>query len=75
MYLLLLFHLVFKSFLLHQESSDFNHVSIFSLGITILELACFIELPTGGELWQELRDGKLPTEFTRGMDVIPCSSP
>lgn len=40
---------------------------IFSLGITILELACFIELPRGGDLWQELRDGKLPAEFTRGL--------
>jgi membrane-associated tyrosine- and threonine-specific cdc2-inhibitory kinase len=33
---------------------------IFSLGITLLELACGLELPTNGKLWQELRSGILP---------------
>jgi len=40
---------------------------VFSLGITIFELACFVDLPRGGDLWQNLRDGRLPTEFTRGI--------
>lgn len=37
---------------------------VFSLGISILELACNIEVPNGGEGWQQLRQGLLPTEFT-----------
>eukprot|EP00112_Aurelia_sp_Birch-Aquarium-sp1_P015721 Seg351.7 transcript_id=Seg351.7/GoldUCD/mRNA.D3Y31 product="Membrane-associated tyrosine- and threonine-specific cdc2-inhibitory kinase" protein_id=Seg351.7/GoldUCD/D3Y31 len=40
---------------------------IFSLGITILELACNMELPRGGELWQDLREEKLPLGFTQGL--------
>jgi membrane-associated tyrosine/threonine-specific cdc2-inhibitory kinase len=28
---------------------------VFSLGVTLLELACDLELPRGGELWHELR--------------------
>lgn len=40
---------------------------IFSLGITILELACSLELPKGGVLWHTLREGKLPIEFTEGL--------
>jgi membrane-associated tyrosine- and threonine-specific cdc2-inhibitory kinase len=33
---------------------------IFSLGISLLELACSLELPSNGSLWQELRKGILP---------------
>lgn len=33
---------------------------IFSLGITLLELACNLELPANGTLWQELRSGVIP---------------
>ena len=40
---------------------------IFSLGITILELACSLELPKGGPLWQQLRRKQLPVEFTTGL--------
>eukprot|EP00794_Sanderia_malayensis_P017079 gene17079-18800_t len=40
---------------------------VFSLGITMLELACNMELPKGGALWQNLRDDKLPLEFTEGI--------
>lgn len=36
---------------------------IFSLGITILELTCRLELPTNGVLWHKLRSGVLPEEF------------
>lgn len=35
-----------------------------SLGLTILEVACNMELPHGGEGWQQLRQGYLPPEFT-----------
>ncbi|XP_068100198.1 membrane-associated tyrosine- and threonine-specific cdc2-inhibitory kinase isoform X2 [Hyperolius riggenbachi] len=37
---------------------------VFSLGMTLLEVACNMELPRGGESWQQLRKGHLPTEFT-----------
>ncbi|XP_057343645.1 membrane-associated tyrosine- and threonine-specific cdc2-inhibitory kinase isoform X1 [Manis pentadactyla] len=37
---------------------------MFSLGLTILEVACNMELPHGGEGWQQLRQGYLPSEFT-----------
>ncbi|KAK6467841.1 membrane-associated tyrosine- and threonine-specific cdc2-inhibitory kinase-like [Huso huso] len=40
---------------------------VFSLGLTILELACNMELPSGGEGWQQLRQGYLPPEFTSGL--------
>ncbi|XP_056152593.1 membrane-associated tyrosine- and threonine-specific cdc2-inhibitory kinase isoform X2 [Lampris incognitus] len=37
---------------------------VFSLGVSILELACTMEVPKGGEGWQQLRKGYLPAEFT-----------
>ncbi|KAM4026350.1 membrane-associated tyrosine- and threonine-specific cdc2-inhibitory kinase [Anomaloglossus baeobatrachus] len=37
---------------------------VFSLGMTLLEVACNMELPRGGDGWQQLRQGHLPTEFT-----------
>lgn len=36
---------------------------IFSLGIAMLELACYMDLPSNGPLWHELRHGILPEEF------------
>lgn len=36
---------------------------IFSLGIAILELACRLDLPPNGILWQKLRSSDLPEEF------------
>lgn len=35
---------------------------IFSLGISLLELGCSLELPTNGTLWQELRNKILPEQ-------------
>ena len=35
-----------------------------SLGISLLELACEMELPSGGYAWHQLRSGYLPEEFT-----------
>ncbi|TSL75256.1 Membrane-associated tyrosine- and threonine-specific cdc2-inhibitory kinase [Bagarius yarrelli] len=40
---------------------------IFSLGVSILELACNIVVPKGGEGWQQLRKGYLPSEFTNAL--------
>lgn len=38
---------------------------IFSLGIAMLELSSYIELPPNGPLWQELRSGILPEDFIK----------
>ncbi|XP_006897558.1 PREDICTED: membrane-associated tyrosine- and threonine-specific cdc2-inhibitory kinase [Elephantulus edwardii] len=46
---------------------------IFSLGLTILEVACNMELPCGGEGWQQLRQGYLPPEFTSGLSSELCA--
>ncbi|KNC56377.1 WEE protein kinase [Thecamonas trahens ATCC 50062] len=37
-------------------------VDIFSLGATVLEMAANIEMPRGGPLWHDLREGRLPLE-------------
>ncbi|XP_035468956.1 membrane-associated tyrosine- and threonine-specific cdc2-inhibitory kinase isoform X2 [Scophthalmus maximus] len=42
---------------------------VFSLGVSILELACNMEVPNGGEGWQQLRQGCLPSEFTSGLST------
>lgn len=42
-------------------------MSDFSLGITILELACDLDLPRGDEGWHQLRSGVLPEDITAGM--------
>ncbi|KAI1289836.1 Membrane-associated tyrosine- and threonine-specific cdc2-inhibitory kinase [Halotydeus destructor] len=38
---------------------------IFSLGITILEMACDLDLPSGGQAWHCLRDGRIPFDSFR----------
>jgi membrane-associated tyrosine- and threonine-specific cdc2-inhibitory kinase len=42
---------------------------IFSLGITLLELACGLELPMNGTLWQELRTKVLPETAMDSLSV------
>ncbi|XP_030630878.1 membrane-associated tyrosine- and threonine-specific cdc2-inhibitory kinase [Chanos chanos] len=42
---------------------------VFSLGVSILEVACNMEVPKGGEGWQQLRQGYLPTEFTNALST------
>ncbi|KAJ9581658.1 hypothetical protein L9F63_023175, partial [Diploptera punctata] len=39
---------------------------IFSVGITMLELATDMELPSSGPLWHELRNGIFPDHLTKG---------
>lgn len=39
---------------------------IFSLGITLLELACDLDLPKNGVGWQQLRHGQLPEHMMNG---------
>ncbi|KAJ8284308.1 hypothetical protein COCON_G00031580 [Conger conger] len=40
---------------------------VFSLGVSILELACNMEVPKGGDGWQQLRQGNLPSAFVNGL--------
>ena len=39
-------------------------VVVCSLGISLLEMACDMKLPNGGNAWHQLRSGYLPDEFT-----------
>lgn len=49
---------------------DFTKAAdVFSLGITILELACDLELPGQGEHWHSLRTGTLPADVVT--DISP----
>ena len=45
-----------------------NDYYLFSLGISLLELSCNVELPTGGEKWHLLREGQIPREVTAGIN-------
>ncbi|XP_036336926.1 membrane-associated tyrosine- and threonine-specific cdc2-inhibitory kinase-like [Rhagoletis pomonella] len=40
---------------------------IFSLGVAMLELSCYLELPHNGPLWQQLRSGVLPQDFMKSI--------
>ncbi|XP_071955343.1 membrane-associated tyrosine- and threonine-specific cdc2-inhibitory kinase-like [Antedon mediterranea] len=42
-----------------------KEADIFSLGISMLELSCDLDLPKNGELWHELRSGRIPSEITK----------
>ncbi|XP_037937136.1 membrane-associated tyrosine- and threonine-specific cdc2-inhibitory kinase isoform X2 [Teleopsis dalmanni] len=42
---------------------------IFSLGVTMLELSCNLELPSNGQLWQQLRKGLLPESFIKDISL------
>ncbi len=43
---------------------------IFSLGITLVELACDLDLPSNGIGWQQLRHGQLPEHLMTGWLVM-----
>ena len=45
---------------------------VWSLGISLLELACEMELPSGGHAWHQLRSGYLPEEFTSRKEWSVC---
>jgi serine/threonine protein kinase len=40
---------------------------IFSLGMTILELATDLDVPRGGDAWHQLRTGKLPEDIKHNL--------
>ena len=46
---------------------------IFSLGITILEIACDLDLPSGGDSWHQLRDGQIPEHLFSGIKYLRFS--
>ncbi|XP_064602098.1 membrane-associated tyrosine- and threonine-specific cdc2-inhibitory kinase-like [Liolophura sinensis] len=46
-----------------MEGQFSKPADIFSLGMTILELASDLDLPRGGEGWHQLRKGRIPEEF------------
>ncbi|XP_013407437.1 membrane-associated tyrosine- and threonine-specific cdc2-inhibitory kinase [Lingula anatina] len=52
--------------LLEQEGKFGKPADVFSLGITILELTCDLDLPRGGEGWHQLRTGCLPQKLLKG---------
>lgn len=52
-----------------MEGKFSKAADIFSLGITILELACDLDLPQGGPGWHQLRQGNIPNDF------LNCLSP
>ena len=39
---------------------------VFSLGMAALELVSDYDLPVNGDVWTELREGRLPVEITSG---------
>jgi len=43
---------------------------IFSLGITILELASDLDLPRGDEGWHQLRHGEFPEQYLTGRNAV-----
>lgn len=43
---------------------------IFSLGITMLELASDLDLPSQGPLWHELRNGIFPDDHIKRMQYL-----
>ena len=46
---------------------------IFSLGISLLEVACDLDLPRGGDAWQQLRHQQIPNAFLQGeycLDIV-----
>ena len=40
---------------------------IFSLGMTILELATDLDLPRSGDLWHQLRNGHIPPDLVKSL--------
>jgi len=50
-----------------MEGKFTKAADIFSLGITLLELSCSLELPLNGPLWHQLRQNQLPLEFIQGL--------
>ncbi|CAF0779784.1 unnamed protein product [Brachionus calyciflorus] len=48
---------------LHSNYNITCAADVFSLGMTILELATDLDLPRGGEPWHQLRNGQIPSHL------------
>ncbi|KFD59071.1 hypothetical protein M514_00234 [Trichuris suis] len=49
-----------------------QHCDIFSVGVTLLEMCCDLDVPAQGETWQLLRSGTLPYELTASIPSDLC---
>lgn len=56
---------------LHIHSHIHSHTHTHSLGISMLEVSCDLELPSGGQNWHLLRQGRMPEDFTKGSCCPP----
>ncbi len=52
---------------LHGSNNITCAADVFSLGMTILELATDLDLPRGGDAWHQLRHGQIPTHLTSSL--------
>ena len=52
---------------LHSNYNITCAADVFSLGMTILELATDLDLPRGGEPWHQLRNGQIPSHLVSSL--------
>lgn len=52
---------------LHSSNNITCAADVFSLGMTILELATDLDLPRGGEPWHKLRNGQIPPHLVSSL--------
>lgn len=52
---------------LHSNYNITCAADVFSLGMTILELATDLDLPRGGEPWHKLRNGQIPSHLVSSL--------
>lgn len=50
-----------------SDGKPTQKADIFSLGLTLLEIATDMDLPLRGRYWAELRRGEIRPEFLKGM--------
>lgn len=59
------------TYTVHIHSHIHSHTHTHSLGISMLEVSCDLELPSGGQNWHLLRQGRMPEDFTKGSGCPP----
>lgn len=52
---------------LHSNNNITCAADVFSLGMTILELATDLDLPRGGDPWHQLRNGQIPSHLVSSL--------
>lgn len=53
-----------------MEGKFTKAADVFSLGISLLELATDISLPANGQLWHDLRDGVFPAKIKESKPIL-----